>query len=134
MKGEEKRSYQIAQVSQNINYAPSYFGNKMHLWSNFSMITPCVTGLYNGGALRAMDENGVTACVSDESVASKEVDYEPITPYHGVLSTQAKNGHVSLFSLFILTFSYFLKLGRNLLCASRSFGHRLLRYDSRGRG
>jgi hypothetical protein len=56
------------------------------------MITPCVMGLYNGGVLKAMYENGITACVSDESVSSGTVDYEPITPYHGVWSAETPNG------------------------------------------
>jgi len=56
------------------------------------MITPCVTGLYNSGALQAMLENGVTAVVSDESVGSTIIDYEPKNPYHGVWSTTQRNG------------------------------------------
>jgi hypothetical protein len=90
------------EVATNQDYAPQYFGNKMHLWSNFSMITPCVTGLYNGGALRAMDELGITACVSDESVDSGDVDFEPITPYHGVYTKSVPNGYVC-FSLSSLS-------------------------------
>jgi len=62
------------------------------------MITPCVTGLWNGNVLQAMADLGVTACVSDESVTTKKtVDYEPITPYHGVYSTVAANGYAGMF-------------------------------------
>ncbi len=37
-----------------------------------------------------MVDNGVTACVSDESVTGKKnADFEPIIPYHGVYSNLA---------------------------------------------
>jgi hypothetical protein len=85
-----------SEISQNKAFAPAFFGDKMSLWSNFSMITPCVSGLYNAGVLQALNNNGITACVSDESV-SKGVDYEPITPYHGVYSDVATNGYVGVY-------------------------------------
>jgi hypothetical protein len=52
-----------------------------------------ISGLYNPGVLQAMLDLNITACVSDESVTSG-VDYEPLTPYHGVYSTVAVNGVV----------------------------------------
>eukprot|EP00026_Physarum_polycephalum_P002197 Phypoly_transcript_02202.p1 GENE.Phypoly_transcript_02202~~Phypoly_transcript_02202.p1 ORF type:complete len:872 (+),score=170.46 Phypoly_transcript_02202:200-2815(+) len=86
-----------SEVADNIAYAPQFFGDKMHLWSNFSMITPCVQGLYNGGVLRAMSELGVTACVSDESVSAGTIDYEPVTPYHGVYTDTNTNGFAGVY-------------------------------------
>jgi hypothetical protein len=84
------------EVADNIAFAPGYFREKMNLWSNTSMITPCVTGLYNSGALTAMLENGISACVSDDSVTSG-VGYEPPTPYHGVWSSIDPNGVTGMY-------------------------------------
>jgi hypothetical protein len=86
----------MMELGKNIEFVPQFFGNKQHLWSNFSMITPCVTGLYNSGFLKSMNDNGITACVSDESVDSTEIDYEPIVPYHGQHSTIARNNYVRI--------------------------------------
>jgi len=62
------------------------------------MITPCVMGLWNGQVLQAMADLGIKGCVSDESVTNgSTVDYEPITPYHGVYSTQEKNGFAGMY-------------------------------------
>ncbi|KAJ3095132.1 hypothetical protein HDU97_007245 [Phlyctochytrium planicorne] len=36
-------------------------------WSNFSMVTPGISGLFNGDALRALTQFGITAAVGDTS-------------------------------------------------------------------
>jgi hypothetical protein len=63
------------------------------------MITPCVTGLWNGAVLQAMWDLGIYACVSDNSVDnSSTVDYElPPFPYHGVYSTMERNSFEGMF-------------------------------------
>ncbi len=43
----------------NINATTFFASSGFARWSNFSMITPCVTGLYNGNALQAMLDNGM---------------------------------------------------------------------------
>lgn len=48
--------------------------------------------MYNSGALQAMLENGITACVSDESISNTTVDFEPKNAYHGIWSTVERNG------------------------------------------
>lgn len=103
--GTVDQAYELGmnELRNNSDFAPNFFRNNMHLWSNHSMITPCVTGLYNAGLLRAMVENNITACVSDESVNATEIDYEPLVAYHGQHATKARNNYVcphSLLSLF----------------------------------
>ncbi len=52
------------EVSLNkINSTTFFQSSGLGRWSNFSMITPCVTGLYNGNALQAMLDNGMTCFV-----------------------------------------------------------------------
>jgi hypothetical protein len=93
------------------------------------MITPCVMGLYNGGVLEAMYNNGIKACVSDESVPTGTVDYELVTPYHGVYSQTTPNGFVCLFPLSpsctLLVPPHMLTyiLGWNVLRSSRGSRH-----------
>lgn len=115
----------MSELGQNIAFMPTFFGDKQHLWSNLSMITPCVTGLYNGGFLKSMNDSGLHACVSDESVASTDIDYEPLVPYHGQYSTKARNGFVCLsFSLFSQRNCIYIQiLGWNLLRTSPGIGH-----------
>ena len=85
-----------SELSQNIAFVPNFFASdKLYLWSNSSMITPCLTGLYNAGVLKAMNDNGITSCVSDEGITNKNtIDYEPLVPYHGQYSTVERNGYV----------------------------------------
>jgi hypothetical protein len=86
------------ELSKNIAYLSTFFGDDLSHWSPHSMITPCVTGLHAPGVLLAMNNNGITACVSDETVTGKNnKDYEPITPYHGVYSDLTTNGYVGMY-------------------------------------
>lgn len=89
--------YMYEEVRQNQLYLPTFFGDDLSLWSNTGMVTPCVTGLWNGPVLNAMADLGVTACVSDESITNAStVDYVPIIPYHGVYSTVELNGYAGI--------------------------------------
>jgi len=89
----------FSEVGMNINYTKTFFTDQtIHLWSANSIITPCVTGLWNGNVLRALADLGITATVSDESVTNaKTTDYVPQTPYHGVYSTVAANGYAGIY-------------------------------------
>jgi len=73
-------------------------------WSRSCMVTPAITGLYNGEAIRAMLDQQVICCVGDNT----HPDLMPPIPYHGWYTTAEKNGYAGLFVMpryvFIVVF------------------------------
>jgi len=63
------------------------------LWSSNAMINPAITGLFNGGVLRAMWDSGIRYAVGDNSIPSES----PAFIYHGWYSSSEVNGFDGIF-------------------------------------
>jgi len=84
------------ELVNNINFTPTLLTNGSYAsprFSNDSMVTPCITGLFNGNVLQAMANNGIINCVGDNSVAA----LVPANVYHGIWTTVATNGYAGVF-------------------------------------
>ncbi|KAJ3101949.1 hypothetical protein HDU97_000925 [Phlyctochytrium planicorne] len=67
------------------------FSKYPDLWSPHSIVTPGISGIFNGDALKAMMDSGVTAAVGDSS-RNKTLNTEnPI--WWPMITTVANNGH-----------------------------------------
>jgi len=62
-------------------------------FSRYSMITPAISGLFNGAALQAILDNGIECVVGDNSVAL----LIPPNLYHGFYTTVEVNGYAGVF-------------------------------------
>lgn len=55
----------MTEMVQNYEVARNFFANYMHhpMWSNSSMVTPSISGLFNPNALRALYDFGIRSVV-----------------------------------------------------------------------
>lgn len=88
----------IAELFQNLQAASWLFNANLNLtvpdrWSNKSMVTPAISGLYNPDALSAMFDFGIKAVVGDSSLPP----LNPVNPYHGLYTTEALNGYDGIY-------------------------------------
>eukprot|EP00127_Corallochytrium_limacisporum_P006684 Clim_evm63s232 gene=Clim_evmTU63s232 len=61
--------------------------------SSEHVITPRISGLFNGYALRAMDKLGIISIVDDKSTGVTNFNY----PWHGWRTTYERNGHDGMY-------------------------------------
>lgn len=90
------------QLDNNINFTPSLLtgGLKSSVFSNDSIVNPCITGLFNKNVLQSMANHGIIYCVGDNSVAR----LVPPNPYNGIYTTVATHGYVYLHVTPIYTY------------------------------
>eukprot|EP00026_Physarum_polycephalum_P003031 Phypoly_transcript_03040.p1 GENE.Phypoly_transcript_03040~~Phypoly_transcript_03040.p1 ORF type:complete len:833 (+),score=110.97 Phypoly_transcript_03040:44-2542(+) len=83
------------EITNNTQFTPSFLtgGLSSPQFSGDSIVTPCITGLFNGQVLKAMVDNGIVNCVGDTSVAA----LQSANPYHGIPTTTATNGYAGVF-------------------------------------
>ncbi len=82
-----------SEVVNNRTFANQFFANNMSKFSVASMVTPQISGLFNGNAIRAMLENGIKSVVGDNSRA----ELKAVNPYEGLYTTVAKNNYDGLY-------------------------------------
>eukprot|EP01111_Echinosteliopsis_oligospora_P008511 TRINITY_DN2423_c2_g1_i3.p1 TRINITY_DN2423_c2_g1~~TRINITY_DN2423_c2_g1_i3.p1 ORF type:complete len:898 (+),score=232.22 TRINITY_DN2423_c2_g1_i3:167-2860(+) len=77
------------EMSSNLDTTLALFGSYNHpRYSNQSMVTPSISGIFNGEALRALWDVGIHFLVGDNS----RPELRPEFPYHGYYTTVAVNG------------------------------------------
>ncbi|KAJ3192166.1 hypothetical protein HK101_006946 [Irineochytrium annulatum] len=88
----------INELSHNYRMAGAAFANVAgtSYWSNFSMVTPGISGLFNGDALRALVDFGITAAVGD---SSRPKTFDATAPYWWPLSTTMANNNFDGFTI-----------------------------------
>lgn len=92
-------TYTYAQVheefSLNIDTAKVLFGDALSdpAYDGKSCITPSITGLFNGEALRAMYDVGIRNVVGDNS----RPELVPANIFHGITSTVATHGFAGMY-------------------------------------
>jgi len=88
-------AFMVPELTENIAFFETFFpgGLANPLFTNNSMVTPCITGLFNGQVLEAMWDNGIYNCVGDNS----QPDLQPSFPYHGYYTTNATNNFTGIF-------------------------------------
>ncbi len=79
------------QLSENAKFAKTLMAGFEHRFSPHSMVTPHISGLFNGDALRAMKSNGIYHIVNDTSV-SKQLGPHPHTAYWSSSRVNGEDG------------------------------------------
>jgi len=83
------------ELVNNTQFEPTFLdgGLDSPYFSRDSMVTPCITGLFNGEVLHAMADNNIMNCVGDNSVA----ELQSPNPYHGIITTVETHGYDGIF-------------------------------------
>eukprot|EP00026_Physarum_polycephalum_P003715 Phypoly_transcript_03729.p1 GENE.Phypoly_transcript_03729~~Phypoly_transcript_03729.p1 ORF type:complete len:737 (+),score=86.88 Phypoly_transcript_03729:116-2326(+) len=85
----------LDELTQNIELAHDFFGttNSTNVYSSSAMVTPSISGLFNGEVLRALAAVGITTVVGDNS----RPELVPENRYHGIYTSVAKHGFDGIF-------------------------------------
>eukprot|EP01111_Echinosteliopsis_oligospora_P000404 TRINITY_DN1042_c0_g2_i1.p1 TRINITY_DN1042_c0_g2~~TRINITY_DN1042_c0_g2_i1.p1 ORF type:complete len:869 (+),score=262.17 TRINITY_DN1042_c0_g2_i1:138-2744(+) len=90
-------TYNEAKLEMTENLLPTtlqLFGSYNHpRYSNKSMVTPSISGLYNANAMKALWDVGIRSVVGDNSRTDLKTPFQ----YHGFYTTIEKNGFAGLY-------------------------------------
>ncbi|MFZ4712731.1 MAG: hypothetical protein ACOYL6_03380 [Bacteriovoracaceae bacterium] len=81
------------EFTTNILVAEDFIKNQKQLFSANSIVTPRISGLFNPGALKAMDEVGLKYCVGDNT----RDELVPNNIHHGLYTTKDFNGYAGIY-------------------------------------
>ncbi len=81
------------ELKNNISLAKIFLANLWHTYSENSIVTPAITGLFNPNALRAIADNGIKFVIGDNS----RPELVSLTNKHwGRYTTSATNGYAGI--------------------------------------
>eukprot|EP01111_Echinosteliopsis_oligospora_P014281 TRINITY_DN534_c1_g1_i1.p1 TRINITY_DN534_c1_g1~~TRINITY_DN534_c1_g1_i1.p1 ORF type:complete len:883 (-),score=277.91 TRINITY_DN534_c1_g1_i1:39-2687(-) len=78
------------ELTENYKTAQNLFSNNMNhsSWSHSAMVTPSITGLFNGEALKALWDYGIRSVVGDNT----RPELTPAFMYHGLYTSSSIHG------------------------------------------